>query len=78
MKKLVVFGTGEDGHKAAKCISKSWAEIICFADNDSRKWTTKLYGKSIVDPDSIVNNDFDYVNTDLFLKNNWGQSINLK
>ncbi len=61
MKKLVVFGTGEDGHKAAKCISKSWAEIICFADNDSRKWTTKLYGKSIVDPDSIVNNDFDYV-----------------
>lgn len=61
MKKVIVFGTGEDGHKTVKYIATSKAEIVCFADNNPEKWTTKFYGKPIVDPESIDHYDFDFI-----------------
>lgn len=61
MNKIIIFGTGEDSHKAVKYIGKSKAEIICFADNNSDKLETTFYGKTIVRPESICNIDFDYV-----------------
>lgn len=61
MNKIIVFGTGEDGHKLVKWLSKIKTEIICFTDNDSNKWTTKFYGKPIITPVSLCDKDFDYV-----------------
>lgn len=61
MKKIIVFGTGEDSHKTVKSIAKSKAEIICFADNASNKWTSMFYGKPIINPETICGKDFDYI-----------------
>ena len=61
MKKLVVFGTGEDSHKTVKSIAKSKVEIICFADNNSEKWTGKFYGKPIINPKHVCDINFDYI-----------------
>ena len=61
MKKLLVFGMGEDSHKAVKSIAKSRAEIICFADNNSDKCKTKFYKKPVISPSSICKINFDYI-----------------
>lgn len=61
MKKIIIFGTGEDSHKIVKSIATSKAETICFADNDSNKWNTKFYGRLIVNPEKIRKISFDYV-----------------
>jgi len=61
MKKLIIFGTGEDSHKAVKSIAKFKAKVICFADNDSKKWNKQFYRKTIIEPKYLCNKEFDYI-----------------
>lgn len=61
MKRIVVFGTGEDSHKIVKSIAKSKTKLICFVDNNPDKRKERFYGKSVIAPMSICDVEFDYV-----------------
>lgn len=57
--KAVIFGTGDYYRRYKNAFLNM--EIVCFIDNDSRKWGTFLDGHPIISPKEITNWQFDYI-----------------
>lgn len=60
MKKLVMFGAGNQGQSYALNPAIE-GDIIAFADNDSTRWGDSLCGKPVLSPQELKNVDFDYI-----------------
>lgn len=50
--KCVIFGAGERGAKTFKKL-KNFFEVVAYADNDSKRWGSKLNGVEIIPPASL-------------------------
>ncbi|WP_238916546.1 D-alanyl-lipoteichoic acid biosynthesis protein DltD [Clostridium sp. YIM B02555] len=60
MKKVIVFGTGKLSKVLEDSINKN-VEIIAYADNDRTKWGSVHNDKIVIQPNNILNYDFDYI-----------------
>lgn len=58
--KIILFGSGMIGKDMLHEIGGS-AEIIAFADNDSKRWNTEYEGVLVIDPKRIAEMDYDFV-----------------
>jgi predicted RNA methylase len=61
MENLVLFGTGDYGKRIFHYLKDKNVNIICFLDNDMRRWNEDLGGVPIVSPDSLSGYLFDAV-----------------
>ena len=60
--KGIIFGVGDYGKRAYKGLKEFYnIDIVAFADNDSSKWGSEVYGVKVIDPKSILNLDYDKV-----------------
>ena len=50
---IVLFGAGMHGAMAARLLEKQGVKIICFADNNPKKWGTKYLGYPIISPEEM-------------------------
>jgi hypothetical protein len=60
MDKVIIFGTAGTGQKLFKKI-KNTEDVLCFSDNNEKLWGTELEGKKIVNPNELVNMEFDFI-----------------
>lgn len=61
MNKIIIFGCGKMAKKTYKYIDKKKNNILCYIDNDAKKWGGKCLGKNICPPDQIVKLEYDYI-----------------
>ena len=61
MNTLLIFGAGNKAKEITRCVDKTKNHILCYIDNDSRKWGKKILGKEIIAPNSISGMKYDYI-----------------
>lgn len=77
-KEIILFGTGNFGKGIMSILLSNNIEIICFIDNDNKKWGKMLEGKQIKSPSELESIDFDLILiTSMFLKEIFDQLISL-
>lgn len=54
MKNIILFGAGVYAKKYKALLEYLHMDFDYFTDNDSSKWGTVLYGKSVISPDELV------------------------
>lgn len=59
-RKLVIFGTGQDGEETFHLLSKKGISPVCFLDNDEKKQKQLCCGMKIKDVKEIVENKTEY------------------
>jgi FkbM family methyltransferase len=52
--RIVLFGSGNLGQKALRCLRSAGIEPLAFADNGERKWGTTVEGVPVVSPEDAV------------------------
>ncbi|WP_252234909.1 D-alanyl-lipoteichoic acid biosynthesis protein DltD [Clostridium sp. CH2] len=68
---IIIFGTGSTAERLSKNLNSN-INILCYLDNDDKKWGNKFKGKLILEPKEINNLKYDYVviasqfNSDIF------------
>lgn len=55
MSTLVLFGAGVYAKKYKALLEYLNTDFVYFTDNDSSKWGTELYGKSVISPSELTN-----------------------
>lgn len=61
MKRAILFGAAESGKQLYPKISEAY-EILGFTDNDSRKWGSLIFGKTVYPPgEAFKNLDYNYI-----------------
>lgn len=60
MKKAVIWGAGSTGRQVYESEHDA-VEVVCFVDNDKKKWGTKLYDLEVRSPESLRHTEFDVV-----------------
>lgn len=59
--KVICFGAANGGKELFKKISKKY-DVICFTDNDERKWGKQLHGLPILSPtEAVKENQYDEI-----------------
>lgn len=66
MSRIIIFGSGGVGIKAMHKLQAEGNEIICFTDNNRKKWGTVCEGLAIIAPEQIMHESFDYVAIGVF------------
>lgn len=61
MSRIIVFGCGGVGSKAKQKLEAEGDEIICFTDNSRSKWGNDFEGKRVINPQTILRENFDYI-----------------
>ena len=56
---VIIFGTGKMYQRNKKFFENM--EIVAFIDNDVKKWNTYIDNHMVMDPNQIINIEFDYV-----------------
>lgn len=60
MDRVICFGAAGGGRREKSRIQRNY-KILCYTDNDPRKWGGTIEDISIVSPDEALNKEFDYV-----------------
>lgn len=60
MKSVVIFGVGGTGQRVYNMI-KDDVNVLCFVDNDNNKWGGEYDNKIILNPDKLVDMEYDYI-----------------
>lgn len=61
MNRMLIFGTGNSAKKLVRYIDKTENRILCYVDNDRKKWGKKIHGKRIFSPSVVCRLKYDYI-----------------
>lgn len=61
MSKYIIFGCGEVGEKVLNKLLAEKHEILCFCDNNPKKWGTLFHSYHVLSPDKVTDMQYDYI-----------------
>lgn len=70
--KVIIFGSGQSGYNSLRWLERQDdCDVICFVDNNSKKYATKYCGKTVEPPTVLEIIDYDCI----YVASDWYQDI---